>query len=342
VDLVYIDGNHTEEGCLRDLRLAARSTDRILVDDYQLLPHVRRACQRFQEEHVDFVGQEIENGSTGLFLLEGRGAEIPLAETTASPSPASSAGTTGQAVTDSRSVGPAATLDAAINGQHVRLTAKSFDRRYYEEHRDSGLVDYVSYGQWQRDYGRWLAESLNWQGGTILDVGCACGATAQGILEAGATSVVGIDLCEYMVLLGRARFPAPHLEICDAVNLHLFPEPQFTGLHCSQVAEHWQPPCVPLILRELHRVALSGATLFFCLDTVESCGRQEKNAVQQDPTHVCIRPIGWWRRALRYAGWRVTDDLRSAVEGHPAWQARFAAYDWDYLICTKLKRATRP
>jgi predicted O-methyltransferase YrrM len=49
-DLVHIDGDHTEGGCVRDLELAAelvRPGGHLLVDDYDLLGEVRRAVDQF-------------------------------------------------------------------------------------------------------------------------------------------------------------------------------------------------------------------------------------------------------------------------------------------------------
>jgi hypothetical protein len=71
-DLVYLDGEHTLEGCLADLHLAERSTDRILVDDYDSIPSVREACDRFAAERPGFATRYIANGLTGFLLLERR------------------------------------------------------------------------------------------------------------------------------------------------------------------------------------------------------------------------------------------------------------------------------
>lgn len=69
-DLIYIDGDHSFAGCLADLRLAEHSTDRILVDDYDLIPSVREACERFAADHGDFATRYIDNGLTGFLLFE--------------------------------------------------------------------------------------------------------------------------------------------------------------------------------------------------------------------------------------------------------------------------------
>ena len=68
-DLIYVDGDHTRDGCLADLRLAARSTDTGLVDDYDSFSTVREACERFIDESPGFSSRYIPNGLTGLLLL---------------------------------------------------------------------------------------------------------------------------------------------------------------------------------------------------------------------------------------------------------------------------------
>ena len=69
-DLVYVDGDHSFAGCLADLRLAEHSTDRILVDDYDSIPSVREACQRFAADGKGFNARYIDNGLTGFLLFE--------------------------------------------------------------------------------------------------------------------------------------------------------------------------------------------------------------------------------------------------------------------------------
>jgi hypothetical protein len=71
-DLIYIDGDHTFDGCLADLRLAERSSDSILVDDYDSIPTVRQACDRFAAERPEFTPRYIANGLTGFLLFQRR------------------------------------------------------------------------------------------------------------------------------------------------------------------------------------------------------------------------------------------------------------------------------
>jgi hypothetical protein len=69
-ELVYVDGDHFFDGCLRDLRLASKSSDRILIDDFDSISFVRQACDTFTSEHPEFRRHYIDNRLTGLLLFE--------------------------------------------------------------------------------------------------------------------------------------------------------------------------------------------------------------------------------------------------------------------------------
>lgn len=211
-----------------------------------------------------------------------------------------------------------------------QLKATNYHREYYEEHKAAGL-DYLVCGEWQESYGRWLVESLGWQGKDVLDVGCACGAIAEGLRRAGAKSH-GVDLNNHTVRLGQSRFRSVPLYVCDAVNLHLFGDASFDGIHCAQVAEHWKPELVPFIFAELARVLKPGGLMFLCLDTVELFARQGRSGNGEDPTHVCVRPRLWWAERLEAAGF--TDPGGAAMlMSHPG--NFFARHDWEWFLCAK-------
>ena len=228
-----------------------------------------------------------------------------------------------------------APLTASGTGAGV-LRSTSFGRDYYEEHRRAGL-DYLGFGDWQRQYGRWLTDSLGWKGKALLDIGCACGAIVRGFGEAGAI-VQGVDVNEHMIRLARSHWPdaRPILHVCDAANLHLFGDGQFDGLHSAQVAEHWPPHLVPVILRELARVTKPGGLFFCALDTEELFARQGRKLENEDPTHVCIKPVQWWYEQLAACGWEVCGDDRhaAALIGHA--DSFLRRYDWDWWIAKKV------
>lgn len=215
------------------------------------------------------------------------------------------------------------------------LTAVSYDRSYYEEHKQAGL-DYLGHGQWQQEYGQWLADALELRGKRILDVGCACGSILRGLAHAGMI-VRGVDINEHMIALGREKWPdmAPLLSVCDGANLHLFVDQTFDAIHTAQVAEHWRPELVPVILRELARVTRAGGLMWLCLDTQETYDRQNRCPENEDPTHLCIRPTSWWQDILAETGWEVcSDEFNARLRSHSL--SFLQRYDWDWLLARRI------
>ena len=214
------------------------------------------------------------------------------------------------------------------------LRATSYDENYYREHKLAGL-DYLVFGRWHEQYGRWLVESLGLKDKRVLDVGCACGAVLRGLGQAGALGQ-GIDLSECMIRLGREQWPelASRLAVVDAVNLHLFRDGEFDAIHTAQVAEHWQPDLVPHILRELRRVTAPGGLLFCSLDTEDLFRRQGRDSTREDPTHLCIRPFAWWRWQLAQAGWQICSaEFEQRLRDHP--ESMLKLYDWDWFVARR-------
>jgi ubiquinone/menaquinone biosynthesis C-methylase UbiE len=218
----------------------------------------------------------------------------------------------------------------------VGLRATTFEEDYYREHLISGL-DYLGHGEWQRQYGRWLGRALGWAGRRVLDVGCACGSILRGLGEAGIV-VQGIDVSHYMIQLGGKKWPdmAPLMHVADAENLSLFPDASWDGLHSAQVAEHWRPDHVPAILAELARVTKPGGLFFCCLDTEEMFARQGREMKDEDPTHVCVKPLTWWFDQLQAAGWEVCsaefeESLRTDLETF------LTRYDWDWFVARRVQ-----
>lgn len=67
-DLVYIDGDHTFDGCSHDLELAAKAASWILVDDYDSISTVRQACDQWADRHPEFCTNRVDNFHSGLFM----------------------------------------------------------------------------------------------------------------------------------------------------------------------------------------------------------------------------------------------------------------------------------
>jgi len=214
------------------------------------------------------------------------------------------------------------------------LKATDYGPDYYLEHKAAGL-DYLWSGGWHRSYGQWLCDAMGWKGRKVLDVGCACGAVMRGLGGAGVV-VQGIDVSEYMIGLGKARWPdmAPLLHHCDAADIKVYADGVWNGIHCAQVAEHWRPELVPTILKELRRVCKPGATFFCSLDTQELYDRQGRDPAVEDPTHLCIKPLSWWYDQLAASGWALcSGDFDEFLRGHP--ESFLGSYDWDWFVARR-------
>ena len=81
-DLVFVDAEHTQEGCFDDLILAAQSATHILVDDYAskdahgVSLGVPEACAEFAIERPDFRGRAPFGGAVDrLYLFSRRDAK---------------------------------------------------------------------------------------------------------------------------------------------------------------------------------------------------------------------------------------------------------------------------
>ncbi len=161
------------------------------------------------------------------------------------------------------------------------LHSRYFGETYYKEHKDLGL-DYANCGEWQQNYGNWITNSLNWKGKKILDVGCACGALTKGLRDNGCLAS-GCDVNEYCIRLGREKWSDVPLYICDAINLHVFDDCLFEGVHLMQTAEHIRPEHVLFVFAELNRVCQEGALLFSVHDTEELFAKQNRDGEKEDP-----------------------------------------------------------
>ena len=214
------------------------------------------------------------------------------------------------------------------------LRTKSYGVDYYEEHREAGL-DYLFYGEWQKQYGAWIVGALGLKGKTLLDVGCACGSIVRGFGEAGAVTQ-GVDVNEYMISIAKQSYADFEniLFVCDAVNLHLFGDATWDAIHSAQVAEHWRPELVPFILKELYRITKPGGLFFCALDTLELFARQGRQMELEDPTHICVRSLAWWYEQLLLAGWELCPaSHRTALADYPGSFMR--QYDWDWWLARK-------
>jgi ubiquinone/menaquinone biosynthesis C-methylase UbiE len=186
-------------------------------------------------------------------------------------------------------------------GSDKVLTALSYDERYYKEHADAGL-DYLQHGYWHKSYAEMVTESMlqsTYPDPFIVDAGCACGSILKGFKDSPVYSkVLGVDLSEHMVKLGREHFGYTDSELVAGSIANIPVKSQSVSLvHSAQVLEHIPDEFVDAILDEFARVLRPGGRAFLCLDALRE--GEIKEMYMGDPTHVNIQPVLYWTEKLQ-------------------------------------------
>jgi ubiquinone/menaquinone biosynthesis C-methylase UbiE len=220
-----------------------------------------------------------------------------------------------------------------------KLTAVGYDEQYYREHAEAGL-DYLGHGYWHQSYAAMVTESTfqpTYSDPFIIDAGCACGSILKGFRDLAVYKrVLGIDLSEHMIELGRKHFGYAEDELMAGSMVNLPVESESVSLlHSAQVLEHVPDEFIDPALDEFARVLRSGGRAFLCLDAMRD--GEAKEIYMGDPTHVNIQPVLYWTEKLqkrgllfdieafnRFARSRrgpTAGDPRSFFEIYPYWSA---------------------
>lgn len=177
----------------------------------------------------------------------------------------------------------------------------SYNEDYYKEHADAGL-DYLGHGYWQTSYGAMVTEATlqkTYDAPFVIDAGCACGSILQGFRATGAYAcVLGVDLSEHMIKLGRAHFGFSDAEmVAGSITSIPAPDNSASLVHSAQVLEHIPGELVDPILEEFARVLRPGGRAFLCLDAIRH--GENKQMYMGDPTHCNIQPVMYWTERLQ-------------------------------------------
>jgi len=228
------------------------------------------------------------------------------------------------------------------------LRSLEYDEKYYKEHAEAGL-DYLGHGFWQESYGLMVAEvtdQASYEEPLLVDAGCACGSILNGFRKTGVFNrVVGIDLSQYMVELGRRHFGFSDRElIAGSITDIPLPRASVSLLHAAQVLEHIPKALTDDIIDEFSRVLRIGGRAFICLDAIRR--DETKEMYLGDPTHVNIQPINYWTEKLQSHGLlvdiesynRFVKSRRGPTQGDP--RSFYETYPyWSIWTLIKIHRA---
>jgi ubiquinone/menaquinone biosynthesis C-methylase UbiE len=98
-------------------------------------------------------------------------------------------------------------------------------------------------------------------GKKILDVGCGSGRDVA-IFVGKGYDVVGIDLSEAFIQMGRTHVPDAVFEQMDVLDL-TFEDETFDGVWASAILLHLMPEDIPIAMKEIYRVLKPGGIFRF-------------------------------------------------------------------------------
>ncbi len=182
--------------------------------------------------------------------------------------------------------------------QNLKVTEYTQD--YYDEHKDAGL-DYLGHGYWQEEYAKMVVEACKTpRDGFVVDAGCACGSILKGFHKLNMR-VLGVDLNEAMIGLGRTHFEYYANElVCGSIADTPALTESVDLVHTAQVLEHIPEEQMDAILQEFSRIIKKSGRLFICLDAVKD--GETKEMYMGDPTHYSIFPTDYWTKLFHRHG----------------------------------------
>lgn len=228
-----------------------------------------------------------------------------------------------------------------------RLSKKIYGKEYYIRCKEKG-IDYAYYGNWQKQYAKMVVfvseiYKTEFANKVLLDVGTACGANLRGFKETGAfTKVIGIDVSEYLIRLGRKvnNFSDEELIVDCCWDMKSIESESIDFLHCSQLFEHLEAKTIQDTVNEFDRVMKPGAIAFITLNAVKP-HQTEEDVTSQDPTHISVMTERNWGLMFkdRFNLKENTEQLLRKAKFYPAESSKnfYEHYydDWSVFVITK-------
>ncbi len=179
----------------------------------------------------------------------------------------------------------------------------AYDKDYYDQHKAVGM-DYLGHGGWQRSVAIMLREAMqqeDYEHPLVLDIGCACGSIIKAVKDVLGCRVIGVDMSEYMVKLGRERFGFSESELRagNAKDLDI-PNGCVSLITSFVTLEHIPEDEVDDLMRTFRRVLVPGGRMFLCIEAIKRGETLEEH--MHDSTHYNMKPMLYWGRKFQEHG----------------------------------------
>jgi len=186
-----------------------------------------------------------------------------------------------------------------------RLRKEEYEKDFYFRCAAKG-IDYNYYGEWQRQYAKLVIyvtdflRRVDHQNRTLLDVGTACGVNLRAFRELLIfDTLIGIDLSEYMIELGRETHKFNEKELIVAPSTEIPVEDESVDLlHCSQLFEHLDITEIDDTLHEFKRV-LSPDGIGFITLAAASENVSVEHIKSVDESHITAETRKWWEHQFK-------------------------------------------
>lgn len=141
----------------------------------------------------------------------------------------------------------------------VVVAQYAFPKEYFETAKRNGL-DYAHKGDWQKRYGKFLNVVFPMAGKVVVDLGCALGAITSSIADAGAASVIGVDISEH----AKQVSPFKNFKFVNASfdNMKEIEDNSVDLIHSMMSFQYIPKDKVEDVLKEIKRIAKNDAIIF--------------------------------------------------------------------------------
>jgi len=178
----------------------------------------------------------------------------------------------------------------------------SFDENYY-----TNVHKYTP--EWHDRVASAIIQETGGLDGKVIDVGCGRGYLMKHLLQKGK-DVVGIEISDYAV-----EHP---IEGCEgrifkgSITDIPYLDNSFDWAVCFSVMEHLPENIVLDSLKELKRVAKR----IYMEIAMPMYPGHEKEIEAEDPTHITVKPLEWWKRHFYRAGLKIewVDGMRMVLK----------------------------
>ena len=181
---------------------------------------------------------------------------------------------------------------------------EKYEKEYYERCKDKG-IDYVFYGNWQKQYAKLIVfmtgiYKMDYRDKVMLDIGCACGVNLKAFKETAMfDKYYGVDISRYLINLGKEKLKLSEDELKVGNSIKLpFDNDSIDFIHCSQLFEHLNKDDLLKTLDEMKRVLVKDGKIFLTLDAIKK-GRNKEKVLAQDSSHITAKNEHWWEGILR-------------------------------------------